>query len=357
VARHPQCMDHEQRAKLFRAPVAQAWELFRHAPAVRFAAVTADGQPLARTFNAVVLDGRLCFHGSSHGQKLGLIGRRALASYDEVVAEIPSYWIHPELACPASTYYVSAIAEGSIERVVDRERKARVLRALMERFQPEGGYDPICVSDPRYVNVLEQLMVAELVPTRVTAKHKLGQHRSVSQIERVLAGLWQRGRVGDLTALRRIREAHPARPTPEFLRGPLGSVLCVAPDAEDARQVAALLEGQYWTGPFTLERMARAQLGSNAWLVARDATTGSVLASARAISDHARFGYVLDVIVRPELRRQGFARALMRLLLDHPALRGTHALALRTRDAQPLYRSLGFECTTSDGEAMVLLRK
>jgi len=349
-------MDYEQKAKLFRAPEELGWQLFARAPAVRFAAVSPEGMPILRTLNAVVLDGRICFHGGDHGEKLGLVGAHAVASYDEVVAEVPSYWIHPELACPASTYYVSAIAEGRIERSDDLERKARVLSAMMERFQPEGGYDPIRADDKRYAKVLAQLLIAELVPTRVSAKQKLGQHRSVAQLERVLEGLWRRGRAGDLGALRMIREAHPQRPVPAFLRGPLGSVLCVAPDARDAGEVAALLEGQYWTSAFTLERMARAQLGSSAWVVARDPGTQEVLASARAISDHARFGYVLDVIVRPDLRRQGFGRALMELLLDHPVLRGVHALALRTRDAQALYRSLGFTTSTSPGEMMVRLR-
>ena len=66
-----------------------------------------------------------------------------VASADEVVAQVPSYWIHPELACPASTYYLSALAEGTVQRVHDLARKARILNALMERFQPEGGYAPL----------------------------------------------------------------------------------------------------------------------------------------------------------------------------------------------------------------------
>lgn len=337
-------MEYEQKQQLFRASESLAWELFGRAPAVRFAAVSSGGQPVLRTLNAVVLDGCLCFHGRDKGEKLGLIGRPALASYDEVVAEVPSYWLHPQLACPASTYYLSAIAEGRVERIADLQHKARVLSAMMERFQPEGGYDPIRADDRRYAVVLEKLLVARFVPERVTAKRKLGQHRSVAQIEHVLEGLWRRGRVSDLPAIRAVREAHPERPVPAFLRGPLGTVLCVAPDAQDARAVATLLEGQYWTHSFTLDRMSRAQVGSNAWVVARDGATGAVVASARAITDQARFGYVLDVVVRSDLRGQGFGTALMRLLLDHPAVRGLHSLVLRTRDAHPLYEKFGFEC-------------
>ena len=52
-------------------------------------------------------------------------------------------------------------------------------------------------------------MVAELRPHKLSAKHKLGQHRSKRQIESVLQGLWQRGAAGDLPALRLIKGSAP----------------------------------------------------------------------------------------------------------------------------------------------------
>jgi ribosomal protein S18 acetylase RimI-like enzyme/nitroimidazol reductase NimA-like FMN-containing flavoprotein (pyridoxamine 5'-phosphate oxidase superfamily) len=333
----------------------QVWQLFQGAPCVRFAAQGEDGLPVLRTLSAVVVDQRLCFHGSDFGEKLGLLERAVVASADEVVAQVPSYWIHPELACPASTYYLSAIAEGTVQRVHELERKARILNALMERFQPEGGYATISAEDKRYRKVLEELMVAELVPTRVSAKHKLGQHRTRAQIERVLEGLWQRGAPGDLRALRLVREAHPERPRPAFLRGPRETTFCVAPDAGDAEQVASLLQGQYWTQGLVQAQMVRAQLGSNAWIVARD-PQGRVVASARAISDCGRFGWLLDAIVHPEVRGAGLGEALLRLLLEHPTLRALKSIGLRTRDARRLYERLGFVAFEGPHSQMVLRR-
>jgi ribosomal protein S18 acetylase RimI-like enzyme/nitroimidazol reductase NimA-like FMN-containing flavoprotein (pyridoxamine 5'-phosphate oxidase superfamily) len=324
---------------LTRAGDDDAWALFDRAPCVRFAA--AGARPLLRTLSAVVVDGALCFHGGDDGEKLGLVGQQVVASTEEVIAQVESTWIHPELACPASTYYLSAFAEGTVRRVDDLEQKARVLNALMARFQPSGGHVPITVSDRRYTKVLEQILVAELVPDALSAKHKLGQHRSKTQIESVLAGLWRRGAAGDTHAIRLIRAAHPEHPEPEFLRGPGGSVLCVAPDARDAAQVAQLLTGLYWTEGFSAELMERAHLGSSAWVVARDAA-GAVLASARAVSDGSRFAWMLDVIVRPDQRGRGLGRALVALLLDHPALRGVAFIGLRTRDAHGLYERFGF---------------
>jgi ribosomal protein S18 acetylase RimI-like enzyme/nitroimidazol reductase NimA-like FMN-containing flavoprotein (pyridoxamine 5'-phosphate oxidase superfamily) len=349
-------MDHEQKAKLFRADEATAWALFSRANAVRMAAVADGGVPLLRTLHGVVVDDRLCFHAADRGEKLALLDRPAIASCEQIVAEIPSYWLHPEHACPATTYYLSALVEGRVERVLDRAQKARVLEKLMERFQPEGGYLPITAADSHYAKVLDTLLVAELVPTRVSAKRKLGQHRTVAQIERVLAGLWQRGTADDLRAIRMIREAHPGRPDPVFLRGPHGSELCVAPDEADAVQVASLLEGQYWTTPFSAACLAAAQRGSPAWIVARDPATRAVIASARAVGDGARYAYVMDVVVHPARRRQGFGRALMTLLLDHPALRRAARIGLRTRDAQAMYRPFGFVPVHPQGEELGLNR-
>lgn len=325
--------------RLFSAAEQDAWELFARATCVRLAGVDAAGKPVLRTLSGVVSDGALCVHGADDGEKLELLGP-VLASCEEVVAQVASHWIHPELACPASTYYLSAIAEGELTRVHDLERKATIMAALMQRFQPEGGYAPIRADDKRYSKVLEGLLVAELRPTKLSAKHKLGQHRSKRQIESVLEGLWQRGGPGDLRAIRLIKQAHPERPRPAFLIGPHESELCVAPDEQDARQVARLLEGQYWTGGITQAQLAAAQLGSH-WVVARDAS-GEVLASARAISDGHRLAYLMDVIVQPSLRGRGYGRALMTLLMAHPALRQVPSMLLRTRTAG-FYARLGFE--------------
>jgi nitroimidazol reductase NimA-like FMN-containing flavoprotein (pyridoxamine 5'-phosphate oxidase superfamily)/GNAT superfamily N-acetyltransferase len=327
---------------LTRAGDDDAWALFRRAPSVRFAAAGDDGKPVLRTLSAVVVDGALCIHGGDEGEKLGLVGRQCVASCEEMVAQVESTWIHPELACPASTYYLSALAEGPLRRLDDLEQKARVLNALMERFQPRGGHVPITAADRRYTKVLEHILVAELVPEKLSAKHKLGQHRSRAQIESVLAGLWQRGEPGDVEAMRLIRDAHPERPAPAFLSGPDGSELCAAPDARDAAEVARLLGGLYWTEGLSAELMERAHVGASAWVVARDPASGAVLASARAVSDGARFAWLLDVVVRPDRRGRGLGKAVVELLLAHPALRSVAFVGLKTRDAHGLYTRFGF---------------
>ena len=64
-------------------------------------------------------------------------------------------------------------------------------------------------------------------------------------------------------------------------------------------------------------------------------------------------GYVYNVATDPAYRRRGFSRACMTALIDWYAHRGITAVDLRaSRDAEPLYASLGFRRT--DDPAMRL---
>jgi N-acetylglutamate synthase-like GNAT family acetyltransferase/nitroimidazol reductase NimA-like FMN-containing flavoprotein (pyridoxamine 5'-phosphate oxidase superfamily) len=338
------------------APPEAALNMFAHAPSVHFAGADAQGSPLARTFTAVMVDGAICFHCGNKGEKLGLIDQRVIAFAEDIVAQVPSYWVHPSMACPASTYYLSAQAEGVVREVHDLERKARMLSVLMERFQPEGGYTPIVAHDSKYTGIIKTLVVCELVPERVSARHKLGQKRSGREITRVLEGLWARGGRGDLRAIRLIKESHPERPEPAFLQGIADTSLCVWPSEDDAREVAALLDGQYWTTGISREALANVQLASSAWIVLRERSTQRVLGSARAITDRGRMAWVLDVIVHPDFRGRGAGKLLMTRLLEHPALKHVRRVGLATRDAHTLYEGFGFARTERTDRIMELTR-
>ena len=63
-------------------------------------------------------------------------------------------------------------------------------------------------------------------------------------------------------------------------------------------------------------------------------------------------GWIYDVIVAPAWRGRRVGQALVRLLLDHPALRTTANVLLGTRDAQSLYAKFGFESVRPESEGM-----
>jgi GNAT superfamily N-acetyltransferase len=77
---------------------------------------------------------------------------------------------------------------------------------------------------------------------------------------------------------------------------------------------------------------------------------------ARAISDYATFGYIMDVFVLPQHRRLGLGKWLVQSILNHPELQEVTRWVLRTRDAHNLYARFGFGALAKP-EATMELRK
>jgi nitroimidazol reductase NimA-like FMN-containing flavoprotein (pyridoxamine 5'-phosphate oxidase superfamily)/GNAT superfamily N-acetyltransferase len=329
------------RRETYRMDRARAVALLERAPVIHLATTTPDGEPVLRTVHGVVVGGAVCFHGAPAGEKAETLGRAAVVSAEEIVAEIPSYFLDPERACPATTYYQSVQVHGVLEAVDDPDLKARVLQALMARFQPEGGHAPITAGDPRYRGAVRGILIVRISLEKLDGKGKLGQNRKPEELRVILDKLWQRGSAADPRAIELLREANPEVPTPAFLTAPAGVRLSCHADPRHAPAAARLLDGTYWNGGFSPERLARALLASSAWVTAHD-EAGTLIGTARAMGDGAKHAWLYDVIVAGPWRGRGVAQALIRLLLDHPAVRGARFVRLATRDAQRLYRRFGF---------------
>ena len=328
------------RKEIFRMTEAEAMALLARSPVIHLAATDGAGLPVLRTVHGVLVDGALAFHGAPAGEKMQALGRPVVASAEETVAVIPSYFFDPTLACPATTYYRSVQVHGVLEQVDDRHVKARVLAELMRKYQPEGGHAPITADDPLYRKQVDGILIVRVVASRIDGKGKLGQNRKPEELARVLTQLWRRGLPGDPAAIEAVRRGNPAIPTPAFLHGP--ARMCCALGPDDLEGALALLQDQYWTAGIPREDLARAQLGASAWVGAHD-EHGKLVATARAVADGARLAYLLDVVVDPTWRGRGLGRAVTRLLLDHPQVRDTRVIRLRTRDMQRFYARLGFE--------------
>jgi GNAT superfamily N-acetyltransferase len=118
--------------------------------------------------------------------------------------------------------------------------------------------------------------------------------------------------------------------------------VCALGEAGDLDRAADLLADAYWNDDMPREAVRRAHLGSSAWVGARD-EEGRLVATARAAGDVGKRVWVYDVMVAPDWRGVGLGEAVVRLLLDHPAVRHARRVYLRTRDAQPFYARMGFE--------------
>lgn len=333
------------RRAIYRGSEDEGRELLARAPVVHLAMVGEGGAPILRTVNAVVVGGALAFHGAPVGEKMEGVGRAVVAGADETVVTIPSYFIDPRRACPATTYYVSVQVDGVIEQIDDIVQKARVLAALMKKYQPEGGYAELTADDPLYTKAIAGLLVARIPLDRVTCKAKLGQNRKPEERMRVLEHLWRRGAPGDVDAIAMILARYPELGTPGFLlprpelAGAGISLVCALAEGE-LEGAVDLLKSTYWLEDLARSQIEAAVTSSTAIVAARD-RSGHVVAFARAVSD-GKCAWIYDVVVTPELRNGFVGSAVMEVLLDHPAVRNARHVRLTTRDAMPFYRRLGF---------------
>lgn len=329
------------RKELHRMSRHEAIALLEQAPIFHMATTRPDGTPVLRTLHGVVMGEAIAFHGAPVGEKSEAVGRRAVVSVEEVVTTIPSHFMDPRRACPATTYYRSVQAHGVIEPIEDPAEKAAVLAAVMRKYQPEGGYEPLEADNPLYRGAIAGLMVCRIPFETLDGKAKLGQNRRPEDLAVILQKLWERGRPDDPAAIELILSANPDCPTPPFLQGPDGVRMVCRLGTEEAGKAADLLKGAYWNAGMRRERLVAAHLGSEVWVGARDAA-GRLIATARANSDGAKHAWVYDVMVAPEWRGQGLGKALVRLVLDHPKVRHAVFVRLGTRDAQGLYARFGF---------------
>jgi len=147
----------------------------------RFATVDSNGYPQIIPMNFVFLNDVVYMHSHPRGEKIENFRANQKVGFevDRELEFLPSYFEDPRNASLADTLYISVVMKGVASLVTDREEKTKALNGLMEKYQPEGGYDPI-TSDMR---VLDGVAVIKVVPKTLHGKYKIGQH--LSQIDRV----------------------------------------------------------------------------------------------------------------------------------------------------------------------------
>ena len=125
---------------------------------------------------------------------------RCVFEVDEVLAVIPSYWIHPEDAVMATAYHRTVIFDCDATVSDDAAVLAEQQTRLLARYQPEGGFRPLTVGDPLYRGAIDHIRAVRLDIKDRRMKFKLGQNRSVEVRAKVVAELRKRGRPNDTHA-------------------------------------------------------------------------------------------------------------------------------------------------------------
>ncbi len=170
-------------------------------------ALSHDDKPYSLPLNFVYYEGVFYFHGAKSGRKIRVLQANSAASFSVTQAHalIPSFFSSDEqLACPATHFFKSVIAEGEVNFVEDYDEKVAALTALMQKLQPEGGYKPL--HEEAYRKMIDATCVWKLVPYQMCGKWKFGQHLSEERFEKIVEHLQERGEKVDMKTVDEMKK-------------------------------------------------------------------------------------------------------------------------------------------------------
>jgi nitroimidazol reductase NimA-like FMN-containing flavoprotein (pyridoxamine 5'-phosphate oxidase superfamily) len=132
----------------------------------RIATVNREGFPVIKPVNFLYWDGKIYIHSSMRGEKIRDIRRGSSVCFE--VDDPIAYVTAKGAACTGSYYYRSIIVKGTTALVNHWDKKLVILEKLMEKYQPEGGYEAIPDE------ILKKTAVIEISIQKIKGKEKLG---------------------------------------------------------------------------------------------------------------------------------------------------------------------------------------
>ncbi|MFQ5475789.1 MAG: pyridoxamine 5'-phosphate oxidase family protein [Nitrosopumilus sp.] len=140
----------------------------------RISSIDENGFPQIIPMNFVFLNDSIYMHSHVKGEKLDNVSQNNKVGFevDRELEFLPSYFSDPHNASLADTLYISVVIKGVASFVSDREEKTLALNGLMEKYQPEGQYDPLS-SD---MKVLDTVTVIKVTSQSIHGKYKIGQN-------------------------------------------------------------------------------------------------------------------------------------------------------------------------------------
>ena len=140
----------------------------------RISSIDVDGFPQIIPMNFVFRNDAVYMHSHVKGEKLDNISQNNKVGFeaDRELEFLPSYFEDPHNAALADTLYISIVIKGTASFVSSREEKTMALNGLMEKYQPEGFYDPLKSN----MRVLDAVSVIKIIPQKLHGKYKIGQH-------------------------------------------------------------------------------------------------------------------------------------------------------------------------------------
>jgi hypothetical protein len=132
----------------------------------RMASINRKGFPAIKPVNFLYWDGKIYVHSSRRGEKISDIRRGSPVCFE--VDEPVAYVAAMGPTCMSSYYYRSIIVKGIAAIVSQPDMKSKILGRLMEKYQPEGGYEEVTEE------ILKKVAVIEISIREITGKEHLG---------------------------------------------------------------------------------------------------------------------------------------------------------------------------------------
>lgn len=157
----------------------------------RFATIDKNGFPFVAPMNFIYHNDVIYVHGFPRGEKYENVRLNSKCGFevDKELAFLPSYFFEPPTdASLTDTLYVSVIIKGHSELVTDNDEKAEVLNRLVEKYQIEGGYDPL---NPQMATV-RGVGLIKIKPETMTGKYKLGKYWDEKDKTRIATRIMER---------------------------------------------------------------------------------------------------------------------------------------------------------------------
>jgi len=167
-----------------------------------------ESKPYSVALNFVYFDGSIFFHGAQDGKKIEAIKENPIGSFLIVkpYSNIPSYFFGTTAACPATHFFASVLFEGDLSFIQKGEEKARVLEALMQKLQKDGGYETITYDKAMYSKMLDKVAIIKLLPQNISCKIKVGQNLNAHKTNRVIEKLRNRNLEIDKETIKQIKK-------------------------------------------------------------------------------------------------------------------------------------------------------
>ena len=168
----------------------------------RLLTVNGAGQPHIGLYPFLYLGESIEMHLHRNDEQLADLAGNARCTFevDEVLATIPSHWVHPTNAMFATAYHRVVIFECEAVVSDDAEVLAAQQQRLMQAYQPDGGHTAVSAEHAMYRGAFREIRALTLAVRTRKIKWKLGQNRQRDELERVMDELRKRGRPGDAAA-------------------------------------------------------------------------------------------------------------------------------------------------------------